>query len=165
MCVSVGVCVCHICGGVSIRIDLQHALFPPSDIEIRFLQRSENGGSETCWESESVFLGNSLIPIWQTNCLVKWEPNGGCVCVWGGEVGWREEGRKRAEREREREREVMKVISKHLKKHFPLSYHLVVVSGTRSTNVFPRSSPPSFSSLTLFRKGGKGNLGLCFSSP
>lgn len=78
-----------------------------------------------------------------------------CVFVCGGGVGRvekRERGRKeKAERTREGGNE--SVILKHLRKHFPLSYHLDVVSGTRSTNVFPRSTPPSFSFVRLFGKG------------
>lgn len=152
--------LCQICSE-SDRIDL----LPISDIKIYFLYWSENGGSETRWESESVFLGNSFLPIWQTNCLVNWEPNAVCaVCGGGGGVvkGERKEKVKRG-RGWERDEANERVIPKHLRKHFPLSYHLDVVSGTRTANVFPLSTPPTFSCFWLFRRG-KGTLGLYFFS-
>lgn len=143
--------LCQICSE-SDRIDL----LPISDIKIYFLYWSENGGSE------SVFLGNSFLPIWQTNCLVNWEPN--AVCGGGGGVvkGERKEKVKRG-RGWERDEANERVIPKHLRKHFPLSYHLDVVSGTRTANVFPLSTPPTFSCFWLFRRG-KGTLGLYFFS-
>lgn len=87
------------------------------------------------------------------------------VCGGGGGVvkGERKEKVKRG-RGWERDEANERVIPKHLRKHFPLSYHLDVVSGTRTANVFPLSTPPTFSCFWLFRKG-KGTLGLYFFFP
>lgn len=79
------------------------------------------------------------------NCLVKWKPKCLCVCVWDGRDGSCEERKREEGREKallEREREAMSL--KHLKKHFPLSYHLDVVSGTKSTNTHPPPDWPDF---------------------
>lgn len=152
-------CVCQICSGASIKIDLQ----PASSLLI--------------WRYASM-------RIWKWRLTTRWGSQGACflatclsqygklTVLWSGSqsvyvfgVGKRdgESGRKeRAERET-RERGNERVIPKHLKKHFPLSYHLDVVSGTRSTNVFPRSAPPPSSSAHTVQGRGKGNLYYFFS--
>lgn len=96
--------------------------------------------------AESVFLGKFFIPIWQTDWLCEAGANCMCMCVGRGKAqGSWERQRKRAERERERG--VMKESFRNIKRGtFPLSYHLDVVSGTGSANVFfPRLTPPSLS--------------------
>lgn len=146
------VCLRLICRGISIRIDLQQAF--SSDIEIHFLCGSENGGWKHVGSQRACFLATCLSQYGKLTVLWCWSQMV-CmwVCDWGGKEGWLCEGREREEGRkglREGEREVMRVIPKHLKKHFPPSYHLDVVSGTGSINVFPCTNPPSFSSLKLF---------------